>query len=97
MPTNSPGYWNKKRSNGETNYKHYQWKKSDISYRSKLNQANRDKGTYGNGDGKDLQHVDDNKKNFSPGNLRTGSMRANRKAGAAKANGKKHTSFAGNE
>lgn len=42
------------------NYKSYQ-KKYDssslqIAKRSKLNKDNRDRGTYGNGDGKDVSH-----------------------------------------
>ena len=90
MSTNSKEY-NKKV------YKKYRGKQSEIDYRSKLNSANIKRGTYGNGDGKDLQHVDDNKTNFSVGNLRTGSRTANRKKGADKANGVRHTTFSWKE
>ena len=42
------------------NYKSYQKKydssKLQISKRSKLNKENRERGTYGNGDGKDVSH-----------------------------------------
>ena len=42
------------------NYKSYQKKydgsKLQIAKRSKLNKDNRDRGTYGNGDGKDVSH-----------------------------------------
>lgn len=81
MPTNKPDYRSK---NNWENYKKYQKGRSD--YRAKLNQANRDRGTYGNGDGKDLKHVDGNPKNFAKSNLRMGSMTENRKEGAEKAN-----------
>ncbi len=38
-------------------YKEYQGKPERRKYRAKLNQANRDAGTYGNGDGKDISHT----------------------------------------
>jgi hypothetical protein len=37
-------------------YKEYQGKPEKRKYRAKLNQANRDAGTYGNSDGKDMSH-----------------------------------------
>lgn len=37
--------------------KKYHQSKSRIAYRTKLNQANKDAGTYGNGDGKDMSHT----------------------------------------
>ena len=43
-------------------YKEYQGKPEKRKYRAKLNQANRDAGTYGNGDGKDMSHTKDGKK-----------------------------------
>jgi len=36
--------------------KAYQSSPSRIKYRTELNQANRDAGTYGNSDGKDMSH-----------------------------------------
>ena len=37
-------------------YKKFQSSKEKKKYRAKLNKYNRDKGTYGNGDGKDASH-----------------------------------------
>ena len=37
-------------------YKKFQSSKDKKKYRAKLNKYNRDKGTYGNGDGKDASH-----------------------------------------
>jgi hypothetical protein len=37
--------------------KKYQAKKKQKKYRAKLNKANRDSGTYGNGDGMDKSHT----------------------------------------
>lgn len=36
--------------------------KKRVAYRSALNKANREAGTYGNGDGKDMAHVKDVRK-----------------------------------
>lgn len=89
MPTNSKWYRDKKRKDGKTNYEHYQWTKKRKVYRSKLNSANRKKWDYWNWDWLDLQHKDNNPKNFSPSNLKKWSMVANRKKWAAKATKKK--------
>lgn len=82
MPANSKEYMKK-------NYKKYRWKESELKYRAKLNQANRERGTYWNWDGKDLAHVDWNKKNFSKKNLKTSDMKSNRRKWAAKATANK--------
>ena len=37
------------------------YQKDKSSYRAKLNKINRKKGTYGNGDGKDVSHKDGGK------------------------------------
>jgi len=37
--------------------KKYQATKERVNYREKLNKANRDAGTYGNGDGLDMSHT----------------------------------------
>ena len=37
-------------------YKKFQSSKKSKKYRAELNKYNRDKGTYGNGDGKDASH-----------------------------------------
>lgn len=39
--------------------KKYNASKEKINYRAELNQANRDAGTYGNGDKKDMSHTKD--------------------------------------
>lgn len=41
--------------------KKYNSKKEKINYRAELNKANRDAGTYGNGDNKDMSHTKDGK------------------------------------
>ena len=43
--------------NYKAEYEKYQSKPDRIEYRQKLNKANRDKGTYGNGDGLDMSHT----------------------------------------
>lgn len=93
MPTNSPGYWDRVRPDGKTNYEYYQWIRKRIKYRSKLNQANRERWTYGNGDGKDLHHVDGDPKNFSKWNLKQVDKKTNRKKWAEKANRKKKSLY----
>ena len=40
-------------------YKKFQSSPSSIKKRTKLNKINRNKGTYGNGDGKDVSHMAD--------------------------------------
>jgi len=42
-------------------YEKFQSSQKQIDYRKKLNKYNRDKGTYGNGDGKDASHGKDGK------------------------------------
>ena len=37
-------------------YEYEKFQKDKSAYRAKLNKYNRDKGTYGNGDGKDATH-----------------------------------------
>ena len=37
--------------------KKYQATEDRVNYREELNKANRDAGTYGNGDGKDMSHT----------------------------------------
>lgn len=47
------------KSNGRdySKEKEYQSSPERIKYRTALNKANRDAGTYGNGDGKDMSHT----------------------------------------
>lgn len=51
--------------------KKYQDTPKRIKYRVELNKANRDAGTYGNGDGKDMSHT-------KTGNLVKENMKSNR-------------------
>ena len=46
----------KKNSPNKDEYKKFQSSPEKIKYRSELVKYNRDKGTYGNGDGKDASH-----------------------------------------
>ena len=45
--------------NYKEEYRKFQSSPKAIKKRSKLNKINRDKGTYGNGDGKDVSHMSD--------------------------------------
>lgn len=45
-----------KERNYKLEYKRYQSSKKRRRYRAELNKYNREKGTYGNGDGKDASH-----------------------------------------
>ena len=45
--------------NYKKEYKKFQSSPTSIKKRTKLNKINRDKGTYGNGDGKDVSHMSD--------------------------------------
>lgn len=49
------------------------------AYRAKLNKYNRDKGTYGNGDGKDASHKDGRIKGFEPSSKNKGRREKSRK------------------
>jgi hypothetical protein len=48
--------WNKSTGRDYSKEKEYQSSPERKMYRAKLNKYNRDKGTYGNGDGKDASH-----------------------------------------
>lgn len=55
--------------------KEYHSSEERKTYRTKLNKANRDAGTYGNGDGKDMSHTKSNglvKENQSSNRARNG-------------------------
>lgn len=52
-----------RKKKNEYNKKYHATKKRK-KYRAELNKYNRDKGTYGNGDGKDASHVGDKIKGF---------------------------------
>ncbi len=78
-------------------YKKFQKHKSD--YRAKLNKYNRDKGTYGNGDGKDASHKDGKISGFVDSSTNKGKKEKSRLKGSkrnkykhgGKMNGKPHS------
>jgi len=55
------------------------YQKKHVADRVARNKNNRDAGTYGNGDGKDIDHKDGNAKNNKKSNLQKISASANRK------------------
>tara|TARA_R110000823_G_scaffold35242_5_gene97301 strand:- start:1685 stop:2671 length:987 start_codon:yes stop_codon:yes gene_type:complete len=74
--------------NYKEEYRKYQSGTKNIKKRSKLNKINRDKGTYGNGDGKDVSHMsdgsivlEDQSKNRGNGTRTPGDRRARGKKG----------------
>ena len=78
-------------------YEKFQKHKSD--YRAKLNKYNRDKGTYGNGDGKDASHKDGKMSGFVDSSTNKGKKEKSRLKGSkrnkykhgGKMNGKPHS------
>lgn len=50
--------------NYKEEYRKYGKSGAAKKYRAELNRYNRDKGTYGNGDGKDAQHIGSRIKGF---------------------------------
>ena len=69
-------------TNGKRDYKKeyakYQSRPEVKKRRAANNKANRKMGTYGNGDGKDVAHKDNNAKNNSRSNLKLQSQSKNR-------------------
>ena len=61
-------------------YKKFQKHKS--SYRAKLNKYNRDKGTYGNGDGKDASHKNGKISGFVDSSINKGKKEKSRLKGS---------------
>lgn len=60
MPSKSSEYYKKNpkaRSKRLEYQKKYNKRKSELKRRVELNRINREKGTYGNGDGKDASHT----------------------------------------
>jgi len=64
--------------NYKSEYKNYHSKPKAKKQRAANNQANRTSGTYGNGDGKDIAHKDNNTKNQKKSNLKKQSPSKNR-------------------
>lgn len=69
--------------------KKYNKKKGQSEYRSKLNKENRKRGTYGNGDGKDVSHMPNGKTRLQSQSKNRGS-KTNR-PGDRRSRGKKTT------
>ena len=59
----------KKKRNYKKEYANYHSTAKAKKQRARNNKANRDMGTYGNGDGKDVAHKDNNTKNGKKSNL----------------------------
>ncbi len=70
-------------------YKKYHSKPSVKKRRAMNNKANRKKGTYGNQDGRDVAHKDNNVKNNSKGNLVLRSPSQNRSVPRTKRGGRR--------
>lgn len=68
----------KKKRNYKKEYANYHSKPKAKRQRARNNKANRDMGTYGNGDGKDISHQDNNTKNNKKSNLKKESPSKNR-------------------
>ena len=62
-------------------YRKFQSSAKAKKYRAKLNKYNRDRGTYGNGDGKDATHVDGQIKGFEPQSKNRGRREKSRRKG----------------
>jgi len=67
-----------KKRNYKQEYERYHSKPAAKKQRAANNKANRDKGTYGNGDGKDVAHKDNNTSNGAKSNLTLESPSKNR-------------------
>lgn len=70
-------------------YKKYQSRPSVKKRRARNNKANRKMGTYGNGDGKDVAHKDNNTRNNSKSNLVLKNPSSNRSVPRTKAGRRK--------
>lgn len=77
MPTKKKTTTKKKR-NYRKEYDNYHSKPDAKKQRARNNKANRDAGTYGNGDGKDIAHKDNNTKNGKKSNLKKQAPSKNR-------------------
>ena len=63
-------------------YKKFQSSDQKKKYRAKLNKYNRDKGTYGNGDGKDASHKNGKIVGFELASKNRGRAEKSRKKGS---------------
>ena len=86
-------------SNSDYKDEYDKFQKHKSKYRAKLNKYNRDKGTYGNGDGKDASHEDGGIKGFESSSKNKGKKEKSRLKGSkrknyntgGKMNGKPHS------
>ena len=62
-------------------YRKFQSSEKAKKYRAKLNKYNRNKGTYGNGDGMDASHKDGKISGFEPESKNRGRREKSRKNG----------------
>lgn len=65
-------------------YKKFQSSDQKKKYRAKLNKYNRDKGTYGNGDGKDASHKDGKITGFKDSSANKGKKEKSRLKGSTR-------------
>ena len=63
-------------------YNKFQSSSDKKKYRAKLNKYNKDKGTYGNGDGKDASHKDGKIVGFKDSSANKGKKEASRLKGS---------------
>jgi|10_taG_2_1085330.scaffolds.fasta_scaffold40337_2 hypothetical protein len=73
--------WNKSNGRDYSKEKAYNSSPERKKYRAKLNKANRDRNTYGNGDGKDLHHAKGGKLVAEPSSKNKGRNEKSRKKG----------------
>ena len=73
--------WNKSNGRDYSKEKAYNSSPARKKYRAKLNKANRDRGTYGNSDGKDLHHAKGGKLVQEPSSKNKGRKEKSRKKG----------------
>tara|TARA_Y100000310_G_scaffold335588_1_gene417973 strand:+ start:743 stop:1135 length:393 start_codon:yes stop_codon:yes gene_type:complete len=73
--------WNKSNGRDYSKEKAYNSSPKRKKYRAELNKANRDRDTYGNGDGKDLHHAADGTLKQEPSSKNKGRKEKSRKKG----------------
>lgn len=71
-----------KERNYKLEYKRYQSSKKRRRYRAELNKYNREKGTYGNGDGKDASHKGGKIVGFEDSSVNKGRREKSRRPGS---------------
>ena len=73
--------WNKSNGRDYSKEKAYNSSPERKKYRAKLNKANRDRGDYGNSDGKDLHHAGNGTFKKEPSSKNKGRKEKSRKKG----------------